>query len=97
MNNMTLEINCPQLMNTTTDWANTLDSKGQTDIIFLDISKAFDKMSNRLIISKFHYYGIRNQTLCWIGAFFLTLSKLQLLMVFSPAMLKVLECHKDLF
>ena len=25
-----------QLMNTTTEWANTLNNKGQTDIIFLD-------------------------------------------------------------
>ena len=31
-----------QLINTTTDWANTLNNKGQTDI-FIDFSKAFDK------------------------------------------------------
>ena len=31
-----------QLINTTTYWANTLNNKGQTDIIFLDFSKAFD-------------------------------------------------------
>ena len=58
-----------QLINTTTDWANTLDNKGQTDIIFLDFSKAFDKISHKLILSKLHYYGIRNHTLSWIGAF----------------------------
>ena len=33
-----------QLINTTTEWANTVNSKGQTDIIFLDFSKAFDKL-----------------------------------------------------
>ena len=31
-----------QLINTTTDWASTLSNKGQTDIIFLVFSKAFD-------------------------------------------------------
>ena len=69
-----------QLINTTTDWANTLNNKGQTDIIFLDFSKAFDKISHKFILSKLHYYGIRNHTL-----FFLTVLKLQLLMVFTPA------------
>ena len=32
-----------QLINTTTDWANTLNNKGQTDAMFLDFSNAFDK------------------------------------------------------
>ena len=58
-----------QLINTTTDWANTLNNKGQTDIIFLDFSNAFDKISHKFILSKLHYYGIRNHTLSWIGAF----------------------------
>ena len=47
----------------------TLDNKGQTDIIFLDFSKAFDKNSHKFILSKLHYYGIRNHTLSWIGTF----------------------------
>ena len=58
-----------QLINTTTHWANTLNNVGQTDIIFLDFSKAFDKISHKFILSKLHYYGIRNHTLSWIGAF----------------------------
>ena len=58
-----------QPINTTTDWANTLNNKGQTDIIFLDFSKAFDKISHKFILSKLHYHGIRNHTLSWIGAF----------------------------
>ena len=49
--------------NTTNDWANTLNNKGQTDIIFLDFSKAFDKISHKFILSKLHYYGTRNHTL----------------------------------
>ena len=58
-----------QLINTTTDWANTLNNKCQTDIMFLDFSKAFDKISHKFILSKLHYYGIRNHTLSWIGVF----------------------------
>ena len=58
-----------QLINATTDWANTLNNKGQTDIIFLDFNKAFDKISHKFILSKLHHYGIRNHTLSWIGAF----------------------------
>ena len=58
-----------QLINTTTDWANTLNNKSQTDIVFLEFSKTFDKISHRFILSKLHYYGIRNHTLSLIGAF----------------------------
>ena len=57
-----------QLINTTTDWANTLNNKGQT-YIFFDFSKAFDKLSHKFLLSKLHYYGIGNHTLSWIGAF----------------------------
>ena len=52
-----------QLINTTTEWANTLNNKGQTDIIFLD------EISHKFLLSKHHYNGIRNHTLSWIGAF----------------------------
>ena len=58
-----------QLINTTTDWANTLNNKGQTDIIFLDFSKSFHKISHKFLLSKLHYYGIGNHTHSWIGAF----------------------------
>ena len=35
-----------QLINTTTDWANTLNNKGQTDIVFFYFSDAFNKISH---------------------------------------------------
>ena len=57
-----------QLINTTTDWDSTLNSKGQTDIFFY-FSKAFDKISHKFFLSKHHYYGIRYHTLSWIGTF----------------------------
>ena len=69
--NMVSEINFHNYTakNTTTDWASTLCNKCQTDIIFLDFNKALDKISHKFILSKLHYYGIRNHTLSWIGAF----------------------------
>ena len=58
-----------QLINITTDEANTLNNKGQTDILFLHFSKALDKIPYKFILSKLHCNGIRNHTLSWIGAF----------------------------
>ena len=43
-----------QPINTTTDWANTLNDNGQADFIFLDFSKAFDKISHKFLLSKLH-------------------------------------------
>ena len=43
-----------QLINATTVWANTVVNKRQTDIIFLDLSKAFTKISHRFLLSKRH-------------------------------------------
>ena len=39
------------------------------DIIFLDFNKAFNEISHRFLLSILCYYGIRNHTLSWIGAF----------------------------
>ena len=41
----------------------------QTDLIFLDFSKAFDKVAHGKLISKLHFYGIRGKTLSWIKDF----------------------------
>ena len=41
----------------------------QTDVILLDFSKAFDKVSHERLIHKLHGYGIRGETLAWIKAF----------------------------
>ena len=47
---------------------NLQDGK-QTDIILLDFSKAFDKVSHEKLIYKLHGYGIRGKTLRWIKSF----------------------------
>jgi hypothetical protein len=58
-----------QLISSTNDWAETLNNRGQTDIILLDFSKAFDRVSHHHLLAKLSFYGIRNDTLGWVGAF----------------------------
>ena len=41
----------------------------QTDIILLDLSKAFDKVSHRCLKLKLEYYGIRHKALQWTSSF----------------------------
>ena len=41
----------------------------QTDLILLDFSKAFDKVSHTKLLMKLHSYGIRGSTLSWVQAF----------------------------
>ena len=41
----------------------------QTDLILLDLSKAFDKVSHERLLLKLHHCGVRGQVLHWIKAF----------------------------
>ena len=41
----------------------------QTDLVLLDFSKAFDKVSHQKLLLKLHKYGIRGPSLKWIQAF----------------------------
>ena len=38
----------------------------QTDLIIMDLAKAFDKVSHRRLLHKLDYYGIRGPTHKWI-------------------------------
>ena len=38
----------------------------QTDLVLLDFSKAFDKVSHQKLLLKLHQYGIRDPSLKWI-------------------------------
>ena len=58
-----------QLIKTTHDIALNLNAKSQTDVILLDFSKAFDKVSHQLLLSKLQYYGVAGQLLGWISSF----------------------------
>jgi hypothetical protein len=42
-----------------------LDSGKQTDIIFMDMSKAFDKVSHTALVNKLANYGIRESRICF--------------------------------
>ena len=46
-----------------------LEDKSQTDIIFLDLAKALDKVSHQELLKKAYYYGIRGHTFKWIESF----------------------------
>ena len=58
-----------QLITSVNDWSTTLEHRGQSDVILLDFSKAFDRVSHHHLSAKLNYYGIRGSTLFWINAF----------------------------
>ena len=57
------------MLRTVNDFVLNLNNKKQTDIILLDLSKAFDKVSHRCLKLKLEYYGIRHTVLQWISSF----------------------------
>jgi hypothetical protein len=46
-----------------------IDSRGQVDCIYLDLSKAFDSVSHRLLLHKLTTYGVGRALLAWIGSY----------------------------
>ena len=59
-----------QLLITIHDLAQNLNNQKQTDIILLDFTKAFDKVSHKRLYSKLAHYRIRDTLLTWINDFF---------------------------
>lgn len=55
-----------QLIMTINDFANCLNENNQIDCIFLDFSKAFDRVPHNRLCEKLSYYGIRGPLLLWI-------------------------------
>ena len=47
-----------------------LDSKKIPIAIFMDLSKAFDKIDHNILIRKLEYYGIKNTELAWFRFYF---------------------------
>ena len=58
-----------QLLECIDDLSKNLEDGKQTDLLILDFSKAFDKVSHNLLLHKLHHYGIRGNTHRWISAF----------------------------
>ena len=58
-----------QLIMLVDELAKNMQMGKQTDLILLDLSKAFDKVAHEKLILKLHQYGIRGDTLNWIKDF----------------------------
>ena len=58
-----------QLLGFVNDLVNSMHSGAQTDILIMDFSKAFDKVSHRLLVRKLQQYGICGKTNLWINNF----------------------------
>lgn len=51
------------------DWTHSVDSGSCVDVIYLDFSKAFDRVPKQRLLSKLEHAGIRGKLLRWISAF----------------------------
>ena len=58
-----------QLISSCQYWTTTIQSRGQVDVVFLDFSKAFDKVPHCHLSVNLSYYGINGSTLTWINHF----------------------------
>ena len=58
-----------QLLTFIQDLASNMVNGGQTDIILMDFSKAFDKVPHQRLLVKLEYYGVRSNILKWIEHF----------------------------
>ena len=47
---------------------NMLNNK-DTDVIYLDYAKAFDKVDHQILLKKLHAYGIRGKLLTWLNCY----------------------------
>ena len=54
-----------QLIMLVDELAKNMQMGKQTDLILLDFSKAFDKVTREKLLLKLHQYGIRGDTLKW--------------------------------
>ena len=58
-----------KLLQFVTDVVNNLHSGRQTDVLVMDLSKAFDKFSHTKLTQKLDFYGIPGKTNRWIEVF----------------------------
>jgi len=58
-----------QLISTIDDFSSCLNDGGQCDVLFLDFSKVFDRVSRSYLLYKLNCYGIRDPLLKWFELF----------------------------
>jgi hypothetical protein len=58
-----------QLMQTFSEINNTLDSGGQTDLIYFDLSKAFDSVPHHYLLHKLKSFGINSTLHAWLTSY----------------------------
>ena len=51
------------------DWTESYDNREETDIIYMDFSKAFDSVAHQRLLFKMAHYGINGYIKNWIDAF----------------------------
>ena len=60
---------CSQLLKTLNHWFTNLDQGINVDIVYTDISKAFDTVSHKKLLDVLKSHGILNNVLNWIQTF----------------------------
>ncbi len=58
-----------QLLSYVSDIFDNLIKNNETDCIYIDNSKAFDKIDHNILLYKLNYYGIKDKYLTWIEQF----------------------------
>ena len=58
-----------QLLECLNLWTSSINAGVPVDVIYLDVSKAFDTVSHEKLIKKLDFYGIRSNWLTWIKAY----------------------------
>jgi hypothetical protein len=58
-----------QLMEVFSDINNSLDSGGQTDLVYFDLSKAFDSVPHTFLLHKLKSFGINNKLHAWLTSY----------------------------
>ena len=86
-----------QLVDTIHELAYSINQKTQTDVIFLDFSKAFDKVSHDKLLHKIRYYGIGGKTNTWISAFLYSRSQQVVVNGHRSQLVYSRESHKEVF
>ena len=64
-----------QLLSVFHEISSHLDNAGQTDVIYLDFSKAFDSVPHHLLIYKLKSFGFNGSLLNWLASYLILATK----------------------